>query len=500
MASVLLAGALLAAGCTGDDGPRASADPGAGTTQPEAAPAAVLAEGGAPVTVAGGKSAGQVSAAVSKALFTSAPAVVVALATDPAAVRSGAEQAGRLGVPLLLDDGGKYVGAATAELARLKPDTVLALGAGVAERVGGSAKVVTDAGQLPALAKPTAPAGTVVLVPATPGPVTTVGTATGTAAGATVLPVKNMDPRTDPAAIAALAGAKPARVVAAGAAFGPVDRLTDRLAVARTGVQLPGGGQTMLPGKRLVAMYGHPGTAGLGVLGEQPLAQAIARAKQLAAPYQPLSGRTPVVPTFEIIATVAQGSAGPDGDYSYEAPVSLLKPWVDAAGKAGVYVVLDLQPGRADFVSQAKIYEPLLTLPHVGLALDPEWRLRPDQVPLTEIGSAKAAEINATYRWLADLTEKNALPQKLFVIHQFKLSMIGSDEPLEHDRDSVQLLIHMDGQGATSLKDGTWASVVGAAPKGVPFGWKNFYDEDEPMLTPAQTMTRKPTPSMISYQ
>jgi hypothetical protein len=34
----------------------------------------------------------------------------------------------------------------------------------------------------------------------------------------------------------------------------------------------------------------------------------------------------------------------------------------------------------------------------------------------------------------------------------------------------------------------------------VPFGWKNFYDEDTPVLTPAQTMSRKPTPSMISYQ
>ena len=78
--------------------------------------------------------------------------------------------------------------------------------------------------------------------------------------------------------------------------------------------------------------------------------------------------------------------------------------------------------------------------------------------------------------------------------------MIGDDEPIEHDRDSVQLLIHMDGQGGTANKIMTWTAVVHTAPKGVPFGWKNFYDEDSPMLTPAQTMTRKPTPSMISYQ
>jgi len=162
--------------------------------------------------------------------------------------------------------------------------------------------------------------------------------------------------------------------------------------------------------------------------------------------------------------------------------------------------VLDLQPGRANFLDQAKLYEPLLRLPHVGLALDPEWRLKPGQQPLQQIGTANASEINSVHRWLADLTATHRLPQKLLVIHQFRLDMITNDEPLRNDRDEVALLMHMDGQGPTGSKDETWAAVVGAAPKGVPFGWKNFYDEDQPMLTPAQTMTRKPTPMMISYQ
>jgi hypothetical protein len=312
--------------------------------------------------------------------------------------------------------------------------------------------------------------------------------------------VVGSDPRTDIRAIEDLSTQKPAHVIAAGTGFGATATLAARLKVAATGVQLPGGGQVMLPGRRLVAMYGYPGSAGLGVLGEQPLPQAIARAKKLAAPYQPLSGKTPVVPTFELIATVAQANPGAGGDYSFEAPVSLLRPWVEAAGKAGMYVVLDLQPGRANFLDQAKLYAPLLKLPHVGLALDPEWRITDSQLPLQQIGSASAAEINSVYRWLADLTAANSLPQKLFVIHEFRLSMVGNDEPLQHDRDQVQLLVHMDGQGPTGTKDATWGAVVGNAPEGVPFGWKNFFDEDSPMLTPAQTMTRKPTPSMISYQ
>src|SRR3712207_6952449 len=49
--------------------------------------------------------------------------------------------------------------------------------------------------------------------------------------------------------------------------------------------------------------------------------------------YQPLVG-TPVVPAFEIIATVASASAGPDGNYSSESDVEALRPWVEAAGQA----------------------------------------------------------------------------------------------------------------------------------------------------------------------
>ena len=43
-------------------------------------------------------------------------------------------------------------------------------------------------------------------------------------------------------------------------------------------------------------------------------------------------------------------------------------------------------------------------------------------------------------------------------------------------------------------------SVVHTAPKGLPFGWKNFYKEDHPTMTPEQTMAQQPTPVMISYQ
>jgi hypothetical protein len=308
------------------------------------------------------------------------------------------------------------------------------------------------------------------------------------------------DPRTDPKTIAALAERQPTHVLALGDAFGDVGQLSNRVAVASTGVQLPGGGQVLFPGRRLVALYGHPGSAALGVLGEQPVDEAVRRAKDVAAGYDPVSD-VPVVPAFEIIATVASSAPGGDGDYSSESSVDELRPWVDAAAEAGLYVVLDLQPGTADFLTQAKRYTELLERPNVGLALDPEWRLRPGQRHLEQIGSVAVDEVNATATWLAELTRSHRLPQKLLVLHQFRLSMIADRGRLETGQDELAVVIHADGNGTPGEKLATWNALRGAEPPaGVWWAWKNFYDEDSPTFTPAQTMSLEPPPVLISYQ
>ena len=427
--------------------------------------------------------------AVSALLFHSAPVVVVAGAQDMA---TAAALAPRVGAPVL-----PASTSVTRELKRLAPQAILAVGARARRFARTTTVPVFDSVEdLPAVQVP-APVDLTVLVDVTRDDAA--AAATAHAAGATVVPVHGADPRADPAAIEALHGSPPRVVVAVGGAFGPAQRLRTRLAVAVTGTQLPGGGQTVLPGRRLVCLYGHPGARSLGVLGEQGLAAGIDRAKRTAQAYQPFSD-VPVVAAFEIIATVAQGGPGPDGDYSKESSVASLRPWVEQAGAAGMYVLLDLQPGRADVTAQARRYEPLLRLPHVGLAVDPEWKLAPDQLPLHQIGGVDAAELNRTSAWLADLTAANALPQKLFVVHQFRLSMIRNEPALDTSRDEVSVLIHMDGQGSTAQKDDTWRAVVAARPTNLPLGWKNFYDEDHPMLTPAETMARRPAPMMISYQ
>ena len=181
----------------------------------------------------------------------------------------------------------------------------------------------------------------------------------------------------------------------------------------------------LFPGRRYVALYGHPATTTSDRLVSSPWMRPPAS----AGPRYPYDGISPefVVPTFEIITTVAAVGRRHDGNYSLESSLDHIRPWVDAAGAAGFYVVLDLQPGYADFLTQAQRYEELLAQPHVGLALDPEWRLAPgSSTPRHRTGSAE--EVNRVASWLAELTRRHNLPQKMLVLHQFRLDMLPDRE------------------------------------------------------------------------
>ena len=465
-------------------------------------PAALTRAPSPAVSVLAGGAPDVLTANFAGALFVTSPIVVIA-AAGGTALPEAARAARAAHAPLLLAV--KVTPQLTTAVGRLRPRAVLAVGlppasaAALAARLRG-VRVVTRATGLPVTAAP-APLGRVgVLV--SRGEITpeiTAVTVTAEAAGAAVIGVRGGDPRADPAAIRGLARLRPLDVIGVGAQFGPATRLDSRIAVADTGRQLPGGGQVMFPWRRLVALYGYPGTPGLGALGQQDLDASVARAERMAAAYQPLSS-VPVVPAFEIIATVAEASPGSDGNYSYESPVSSLQPWVSAATAAGMYVILDLQPGRASLLAQAELYQSLLRLPDVGLAIDAEWKLQPGQKPLRQIGHVDIGEVNSVVGWLAALTARYRLPQKLLVLHQFLLSMISGEQDLDTSHDDLAIVVHMDGQGTPGAKLETWNAVTGAAPRGVYFGWKNFLVKDHPMLTPQQTMVNMPAPVMISYQ
>ncbi|GAB95785.1 hypothetical protein BJY21_001224 [Kineosphaera limosa] len=206
-------------------------------------------------------------------------------------------------------------------------------------------------------------------------------------------------------------------------------------------------------------------------------------------------------PAFEIITTVAARDPGPDRKYTMLRPKSVLRPWIEAAAENDVHVVLDLQPGRSHFLDQAKEYEEFLREPHVGLALDPEWRITNTQVHGNQIGSVDAKEINEVSKWLAELTREHELPQKMLILHQFTDGMITNRSQVDTSHKELAITLHADGHGGRELKFATWNRLQRNLPDGIWMAWKNFHKQDTPTFTPQQTYQDvEPKPWFVSYQ
>ncbi|MCL9796269.1 hypothetical protein, partial [Frankia sp. AgKG'84/4] len=259
--------------------------------------------------------------------------------------------------------------------------------------------------------------------------------------------------------------------------------------------RLPMGGRSLLPTYRIVAHYGSVGGGALGILGQGTPEQAAQRVLTAAAPFG--AGDRPVQPAMELIATVASASPGADGLYSTALTDDAVAPYLAAARAHRMLLILDLQPGRGRFLDQARRYERFLREPDVGLALDPEWKMGPDQRPGKQIGSSDAAGLNEVSAWLAGIVQANNLPQKLFIIHQFTQSMLP-DRAAIQARPELATVFHIDGFGARTDKVEKYA-LLQARP---PFftGFKLFLTQDTNIFSPAETLALTPPPDLITYQ
>jgi hypothetical protein len=121
----------------------------------------------------------------------------------------------------------------------------------------------------------------------------------------------------------------------------------------------------------------------------------------------------------------------------------------------------------------------------------------PGQVPGKTIGRVTAAQVNAVSGYLAGLVRTHRLPEKLFVVHQFRASMVQTRSSVVR-RPGLATVFHIDGFGTPGAKKTVYAALK--APSGFYNGFKLFLDEDTPTLTPAQAMGLAPRPDLITYQ
>src|SRR5438874_7471061 len=109
-----------------------------------------------------------------------------------------------------------------------------------------------------------------------------------------------------------------------------------------TPAPLPG---SILPMKRIVAYYGNPLSKRMGVLGEYPPNEMLARLDKEVAAWSKADPTHPVQPALHLIVVVAQGYPGRDGKYRLRMADTLVEKVASWAAQRNAILFLDIQVG-----------------------------------------------------------------------------------------------------------------------------------------------------------
>ena len=262
---------------------------------------------------------------------------------------------------------------------------------------------------------------------------------------------------------------------------------------------LPG---SILPEKRIIAYYGNPLSKKMGVLGEYPSNEMLARLDKEVAAWNKADPSTPVQPALHLIVVVAQGYAGRDGMYRLRMADTLVERVYSWAQSRNAILFLDIQVGKSTVQAEVPRLEKFLKRPNIHLGLDPEFSMKFGDPPGKKIGTMSSADVNWTINYLSSLVKANNLPPKVLIVHRFTRKMLTDAKGIRLD-PRVQVVINMDGWGAPWLKFDSYRDYVVADP--VQFtGFKLFYHNDtkkgEPLLTPGELLLVTPKPHYIQYQ
>ena len=265
---------------------------------------------------------------------------------------------------------------------------------------------------------------------------------------------------------------------------------------------LPG---SLLPAKRVVAFYGNPLSKKMGILGEIPQDQMLAKLDAIAAQWRTADPGVPVQTALHLIVSVAQGLPGKDGMYRQRSDAGLIEKVYGWARSKGAITILDIQAGKSTIDSELPRLIPFLSRPDVHLGLDPEFYMhynREGRAPGSKIGAMDARDVNHAIDQLAKLVTQYHLPPKLLVVHRFTTNMLQRADQIRLD-PRVQVVINMDGWGQPWLKFDTYAKCEASEPVQYT-GFKLFFHNDtkkgDPLLSPREVLALRPRPMYIQYQ
>ena len=259
---------------------------------------------------------------------------------------------------------------------------------------------------------------------------------------------------------------------------------------------LPG---AIIPEHRIVAFYGNPLSKRMGILGEIDPDLMLQRLEETATEWAKADPDRKVLPALHLISVVAQGYPGPARKYRLQMPDSIVERVAGWAEQRGWLLFLDIQPGLSSVEAELPHLIKFLTRPYVHLALDPEFAMKDGKKPGTDwMGRMDASEVNHAIDVLAKVVEENSLPPKVLVVHRFTRNMLTNAAQIRLD-PRVQVVIDMDGYGPPGAKMGAYKWFVVRHPVQYT-GWKLFYKNDKPMMTPKQVLELYPRPMYVQYQ
>lgn len=250
---------------------------------------------------------------------------------------------------------------------------------------------------------------------------------------------------------------------------------------------------------RMVSYYGHPLSGAMGALGQLEPETMVRELKEQTEAYTKADPDRPAIPTIELIASVAQPVPGPDGLYLTKTEPYLIEKYAKLAEENNCLLLLDVQIGYSTIADEVETLMPYLERDHVHLAIDTEYDMIPPDIPGQQIGSSPGADIMQAARTLSRLVEEKNLPPKVLVIHQFEDGMI-QNKPSLRPVPNVEMVLHADGFGTPQQKFEKYDFLVRDEP--IQYGgFKLFYDQDTPLLSPEQVLDRlNPKPAVLSYQ
>jgi hypothetical protein len=265
-----------------------------------------------------------------------------------------------------------------------------------------------------------------------------------------------------------------------------------------TVVPTPQPAAPLLPEHRILAFYGNPLSAEMGILGELPSDQMLSRLRQQMAVFAAADRARRVMPALELVTPAAQGWPGEDGLYRARMKPEVIDQVASWAEANQALLILDVQIGLSTVPQEVDALLPYLKRPYVHLALDPEFAIPSGHVPGAVVGSLDASAIDGAIRTLSELVVSEHLPPKLLIVHRFTDTMVTNAWEITRD-PHVQIVVTMDGFGPPALKLAQYRSYV--HDQGVQFaGIKLFYHHDVPLLAPAEVLDLDPVPDLVIYQ